>query len=163
MTEITPAQPGGRSWALIVSICLNVALIAMIIAAIGGMFFHRGRPWEGGPLGIHAMLDVATPPERAKIQSIVDRHHDRLQDLGDRARAARSAAHEVFAQPNFDRAAYTQALDKMRAADDALKVEVGAMMGEAASELSPEERKQLAAKAERRSKWPLGPAQHRFW
>ena len=163
MTEVTTAKPARRSWALIGSICLNVALIAMILAAVGSMLFHRGRPWEGGPLGIHAMLDVATPAERAKIEAIVERHHGRLQDLSDRARATRRSAYQVFAQPNFDRTAYTQALDNMRAADDALKAEVGGMMGEAAAELSPEERQQLAARAERRSKWRMGHSHHHFW
>jgi uncharacterized membrane protein len=163
MSEATPGTPARRSTALIVSICLNVALVAMIVAGIAGAFFHRGSHWEGGPLGMHAMMSVATPGEREKIEAIIERHQARLDQLGDQARAARRTAYEIFAEPQFDRARYVEALDKMRAADDALKSEVGAMMAEAATQLSPDERQRLASKAERRSRWREGHFRHHFW
>src|SRR5207245_5035548 len=129
----------------------------MILAAVANVFFHGARHrWEGGPLGLHAMMDVAAPPEREKIEAIIERHQVRLRELGDQAREARRAAYGIFAQRNFERAAYMQALDKMRAANDALQVEIGGVMAEAATQLTADERQKLATKAEQRSKWHEG-------
>src|SRR5579872_2928294 len=108
-------SPRRRSTALIVSICLNVALVAMMLAAATSLFFHSFHGhWKGGPLGIHAMMDVASPSERTQIEGIVQRHRLRLRDLSDKAQTARTAAYKIFAQPSFDQAAYVKALDQVR-------------------------------------------------
>ena len=161
MSEVTQPAPRRRSAALIVSICLNVALVAMILAAAGSLFFHRFHGhWQGGPLGIHAMMDVASSPERARIEDIVQRHRPHLRDLSDKAWAARTAAYKIFARPTFDQAAYVKALDQVRLENDALQAEVSATMAEAASQLSPDERQKLADRASRRSRWHSGHFQH---
>jgi uncharacterized membrane protein len=139
MGVVTQPAPRRRSVALIISICLNVALVAMILAAAASLFFHRFHGhWEGGPLGIHAMMDVASPQERARIEDIVQRRRPHLHDLSERARAARAAAYKIFAQPSF------------------LQAEVSMMMAEAASQLSPGERQTLAERAGRYSGWHTG-------
>ena len=152
-----------RSTALIISICLNIALIAMILAALASAFFRPfPHHWEGGPLGLHAMMDIAAPQERARIEDIVERDRPQLKALADRARDARVAAYKIFAQANFSRDAYSKALDQARQANDALQAEVSAMMVDAAAQLSPEERQTLAAQAARKSRWH-GGFRHRFW
>ena len=157
MSEVTQPAPRRRSIALIISICLNVALVAMILAAAASLFFHRFHGhWEGGPLGIHAMMDVASPQERARIEDIVQRRRPHLHDLSEKARAARAAAYKIFALPSFDQAAYVKALDQVRLENDALQAEVSMMMAEAASQLSPGERQKLAERAGRYSRWHTG-------
>jgi len=157
MSDVAQSVPSRRSTALIISICFNVALVAMILAAAASLFFHRFHGhWEGGPLGIHAMMDVASSSERAQIENIVQRHRPHLRDLSDKARAARTAAYKIFARPSFDQAAYVKALDQVRLENDALQAEVSVMMAEAASQLSPDERQKLADRAGRHSRWHPG-------
>lgn len=157
MSEVTQPAPRRKSTALIISICLNVAMVAMILAAAASLFVHRFHGhWRGGPLGIHAMMDVASPPERARIEGIVQRHRERLRDLSDKARAARTAAYKIFGLPSFDQAAYVKALDQVRLENDALQADVSMMMAEAASQLSPDERQKLADRAARHSRWHTG-------
>lgn len=163
MSDVEKREPGRKSTALIVSICINVVLVAMILAAIATAFFRPfGHRWEGGPLGLHAMMEVAAPSERSRIDDIVQRHRAQLRILGDKARDARVAAYQIFGKPNFDRDAYSKALDQARLANDALQKEVGAMMAEAAAQLSPDERQKLAARAARRPRWHHGFG-HPFW
>src|SRR5690242_17109009 len=112
MSDVAPAR---RSTALIISVCVNIALAAMILAALASAFFRPfPHHWGGGPLGLHAMMDAATPQEHARIEDIVQRERPQLKALADRATDARVAAYKIFAQPNFDRDAYSKALDRVR-------------------------------------------------
>ena len=164
MSEPTPSSARtGSSILLIVSVCLNVALIAMIAAAIASSVFrHSHERWARGPLGINALVEAATPDERSRIEAIIKNHQSRLRELARDADSERAAAVRTFAQPTFDTAEYERTLDKIRLTNDLLQAEASRMMVEAASQLSPQERQELADRAARKSFWH--PWRHRpFW
>jgi uncharacterized membrane protein len=137
--------PPPRSVPFIISLCLNVALIAMIVVVIAMHVFHSPRPfWSAGPLGPYSLMRTAAPAERTKIETIVAAHEPRIRELTWQAAQARLAALGVFARPQFSASDYLGALDKVRLSNDALETEVSRLMAEAAAQLSPQERGALA-------------------
>ena len=164
MSQPTEPQPrAGRPLPLIVSVCLNIALIALIAAAVASSVFHHPRPrWAQGPLGLNALMDAAKPDERSRIEAIIESHKSRLRDLAKNVADERAAALGIFAQPTFDKLQYEKALDQARLANDALQAEVGKMMVEAVSQLSPQERREVAERAHR-SFWHSWHHRHFLW
>ena len=144
-------QAPRRSVLLIVSLCLNVALVVMIVAGILNAI-HR-QPPRGNPLGPDALKEDAAPAERAKIDAIVAAHAGKIQELRKADWAARRTAFKIFAAPNFDPAAFSNALGKAQDADDSLRREMSAVSAQAAAQLSPSERQAVAQKARRRFMW----------
>jgi uncharacterized membrane protein len=143
-------------------VCLNVALIAMIAAAIASSAFRHPRShWAAGPLGINALMEAAKPEERTKIEAIVEAHRARVDQLRKEADEERRAAVRIFAQPAFNEAEYAKALDRVRLTNDSLQGEVSKMMEEAASQLSPQERAEIAERPHG-SIWRLWRHRH-FW
>jgi uncharacterized membrane protein len=154
------AKPRGRKVLLIVSLCLNVALIALIAAGTVNAMRMAGHP--RGALAPHALLAAASESERPQIQAVIDAHEERIKDLQKADLAARKTALEIFARPNLDTVALKKALAAVNDADDAVRKEQIAVMGEAAPKLSAAERQALAERAHRRFRWWLGMHRH-FW
>jgi uncharacterized membrane protein len=155
----TPAPKSrGRSVLLIVSLCLNVALIAMIVAGIANAIRMAGHP--KGMLAPQALLAAASTSERPQIQAVIDAHAARVKELEKAEFTARRAALEVFAQPNLNADEFKKALDAVNAADDAVREEQIAVMDEAATKLSASERAAMTEKAHRRIHWWLGMRRH---
>jgi uncharacterized membrane protein len=153
-----PAQSGksGSHSAvpLIVSVCLNVALVAMIAVVVATGISHGNRPrWASGPLGTDALMDVASPGEQTRIQAIMDAHKLRLRDLSKQVADSHKLAFRIFASDRFDEPAYAKALDGIRNANDAMQVEVSKMMADAAAQLTPAERARLAERTRDRRKF----------
>jgi uncharacterized membrane protein len=131
----------------IVSLCLNVALVAMIGVVIAASILQPPHsPWSAGPLGPRALIAAAEPAERTKIEAIVAAHQSRIRDLTRQAAQARMAAFGVFARPQFVASDYMNALDRVRVSNDALQSEVSKLMVEASAVLSSQERAVLAEK-----------------
>jgi uncharacterized membrane protein len=149
MSEPTKPQTKDRaSVPFIVSLCLNVALIAMIAVVITANLLRPPRPpWSAGPLGPYALMAAAEPAERTRIEAIVERHKARIRDLTRQAAQARLVAFDLFARQQFNASDYMNALDKIRLSNDALQAEVSKLMTESAAHLSPQERAGLAEKA----------------
>jgi uncharacterized membrane protein len=143
--------PRRRSVPLIISLCLNVALIAMVAVGIANGIRHarHGREF----LSPQILMAAASPAERARIQSIVDAHADKVRALKKADAAARLAALKQFESPQFDRAEFAKAIDAVHKADDALRQELTDVTEESVLQLSPAERQAVAAKAKRRMEW----------
>ena len=146
----TTAQAPKRSVLLIVSLCLNVALVVMIVAGIVNAIYHARPPRFFAP---EALEEYAAPAERAKIDAIIAAHAGKIKELKEASKTARRAASKVFADPNFDPAAFVSALNKAQDADDALRREMATVTAQSAAQLSPSERQAVAEKARRRFMW----------
>lgn len=155
MTDPAPAAqavvpPKRRSTLLIVSLCLNVALLAMIAAGIINAVWHKPPP-PGGPLMPRALMRDATDDEQDRIQAIMEQHAVRVGQMRRAAAEARKNVLTVFATPNFSQAALESALAKMRAADMALQTEVATIIAESAAQLTPQERARIADRARKQT------------
>jgi uncharacterized membrane protein len=146
----TTAQAPKRSVLLIISLCLNVALVVMIVAGIVNAMYHARPPRFFAP---EALEQYAAPGERAKIDAIIAAHAGRIKELKEAGRAARRAAFKMFGDPNFDPAAFASALNKTQDADDALRREMSTVTAQSAAQLSPSERQAVAEKSRRRFMW----------
>jgi uncharacterized membrane protein len=134
-------------WALLLSLAINVALIAVLA--------WQHAPWrERGGYGRHAaiphLLDVralrgALTPERESIlRPVLEAHRENIRGrLGDLFRARRALRETIAAEP-FDAAALEAAFAQLRAADAATASEAHAMLVEVLAAATPEERKKMA-------------------
>ncbi len=152
-----PAAPRRRgNILLIVSLCLNVAFVAMIaIGVITAANRNRQRPVPGGPLAPQALMtEVSDPQERARLQAVIDRHAGRLKELRIESAQARLAAFRTFAEPGFSSQEFAQSLERVRAADTVLQDEMAKMTAESVAVLSPADRKAIADKIRQRTRPP---------
>ncbi len=141
------APPPRRNILLILSVCLNVALIALIAAGIWRAT-HPQLTAVGGILSPVALMH-SVPAERDRIQGIVNAHAPRLEELRAAAGATRLRAYNLLSSPGYSPAAFTKSLDAVRTADAALEAELVATMSESLAALSPAERKALVEKIRR--------------
>lgn len=151
MDEPKPSRV--RTALLVVSLCLNVGLIAMILVGLGRA---AGTGFIGQP-GVMAPAQIARdlePPERQKILDIVAEHRDAMREKRQAARRARLEAFRVFAAPTYIAGDFAKALDQVRAADAALEEEAVALQRDVVNVLTPEERAHVAERVrERRTPW----------
>jgi uncharacterized membrane protein len=146
MDEAKPSR--ARAILLIVSLCLNLALIALILVGIG----RAGTGFIAQP-GVMAPAQIARglPPfEREKILDIVAEHRDAMREKRRAARRARLEAFRAFAAPNYVPGDFAAALDKVREADAALEAEAVAMQRDAVNVLTPEQRARMAERVRAR-------------
>lgn len=154
MTDTAPAPRRGRRIFLILSLCLNVFLVAAILVGVMRAVHRHNDPMTaGGPFSPYALLHEVAREDRPKIQAVIDRHKATVRTLRDQAVAARVASFEVFAAPDYTPAKFTAALEKVRAADAAVGKEVTDSIAESAAQLTPAERKTLADRARRHASW----------
>jgi Spy/CpxP family protein refolding chaperone len=137
-----PAVPPRRrpSILLIVSLCLNLALIGL--AAV--MFMRSVEPHEP-KAGLSAQaLTRMVPAEKDKIAAIVDAHRARLHELRQQAVQARAELFGVLSAPEFDRAAFAKSIATVQAADAALEAENLKTTADAVAVLTSKERESVA-------------------
>ena len=152
-----PPQRRGNAL-LIVSLCLNVALIAMIaIGILNAVVRNHLRAMPGSPLAPQALLSEVTDAERPKIQAVIDAHLPRLRELRKESTEARIDAFRIFAEPTFSQNDFSHALDRVRAADMAVQDEGAKMTADAVAQLTPAERQAIAQKIRERARpgWKL--------
>jgi Spy/CpxP family protein refolding chaperone len=133
----------GPSVLLIVSLCLNAALIGLIAIA-----FFRGYPPpqrepKGAGLSPMALIRMA-PAEETKIRAIMDRHHAAVRELRQRSLQARSELFGQLAAAEFDRTQFERALADVQTADTALESETMKVTAESLEVLTPAERQSVA-------------------
>jgi uncharacterized membrane protein len=148
------AVPRRRSWLLIVSLCLNVLLIAAI-ATVAVRIAHRDLRIVGArPLGARAVL-AQFPDERPRIAPVVAAHRAKVEALRRASIAARESALEVLGKRTATPQDLSAAFAAVGQADAALEAEVIAMDGEGVLALTAGERVALAEKlrARERSWW----------
>jgi uncharacterized membrane protein len=101
-----------RATLMVMSLCLNVGLIALILVGIG-----RVGPGLGGQ-GVMAPAQIARAlPDagRLKVQGIMAEHRDALRERRRAARAARLEVFRVFTAPTYVAGDLARALDQVRA------------------------------------------------
>ena len=147
------AQSRTRTTLMVMSLCLNVGLIALILVGIGRV----GGGFIAQP-GVMAPAQIARglpPQQREKILDIVAAHRDAMRERRQAARRARLEAFRIFAAPDYTAADFTRALDAVRAADAALEEEAVALQQDVVNTLTPGQRKLIAERVQARRQRPL--------
>lgn len=152
MADPAPSSSHGqnrtRTTLMVMSLCLNAGLIAMILVGIGrvgGGFI--AQPGVMAPAQIARSLPAQ---ERDKILGIVAEHRDALREKRQAARRARLEAFRVFAAPDYAAGDFARALDAVRAADAALEEEAVAQQRDVVNSLTDEERKLIVERVKER-------------
>lgn len=138
-----------RSVLLVMSLCLNVALLAILgVGVVRFTAVARRAPFiaqPAGPLAPGQVMRSLTPERRAAVQAVMRRHRSELARLRRAARDARQETFQVFAAPGFDNAAFAAALDRVRDADGNLEDEAIAQARDIVAALTPQERQKVIA------------------
>ena len=132
----------GPSVLLIVSLCVNAALIGLI-----AITFLRGfpPPREQKNAGLSPMALIRmVPAEETRIRAIMDKHHAAVRELRQNSLQARSELFGRISAPEFDRAAFEKALGDVQASDTALEAETMKVTAESLEALTPAERRSVA-------------------
>jgi uncharacterized membrane protein len=145
MTEATPRRNVG----LIVSICLNVILIAMIAVGIARAWERQREMMLGHAFSANSIVAHLPPDRAAAVQKIVDAHSYKLGLLSDDAERSRLDARPIFTAQRFDAAAYAKAQERMLKTDQAFEAERMKQMAEIAAVLTSAERQSIADRARR--------------
>jgi uncharacterized membrane protein len=148
MADPASAQSRTRTALMVMSLCLNVGLIALILVGIGRV----GGRFIAQP-GIMAPAQIARalpPPQQEKIRDVVAAHGDTMRERRQAARQARLEAFRVFAAPDYSPGDFTRALDGVRMADAALEEEAVALQQDVVNILTPDERKMIAERIKAR-------------
>ncbi|MEI9988908.1 MAG: periplasmic heavy metal sensor [Rhizomicrobium sp.] len=132
-----------RKWLLIVSLCLNVALIAGIAVVAWRIAHFDIAAGGGGPMSPRAVM-AEFPDREGAIQRIVAAHRARIADLRRAAAQARREVFGAFAAPDYTLRKMAASLDAMAAADAAVEREAVALAGESLATLSPAQRQAMA-------------------
>jgi uncharacterized membrane protein len=151
MADATASR--ARTILLVLSLCLNVGLIALIAIGIGRSGGRLlARPGVMSPAQIARGLP---PQQREKILDLMAEHRDALRDRRRAARRARQDALRVLDAPDYSSADFGRALDDVRAADAALEEESVSLQHDVIDTLAPEQRKLIAerARARRAGSW----------
>ncbi len=155
MAEPAPmpaAHSRTRTTLMVMSLCLNVGLIALILVLAG----RAGGRFIAQP-GVMAPAQIARDlpqDQRSKIFDIVATHRDAMREHHQAARRARLEAFRVFAAPDYSASDFTRALDTVRMADAALEEEAVALQQDVVNSLTPTERKMIADRVKARRQRP---------
>ena len=137
-----------RTTLLVMSLCLNVGLMALILVGLG----RAGTGFIAQP-GVMAPAQIARglpPQQREKILDIVAEHRDAMQEKRRAARKARLDAFQAFAAATYVPGDFAGALDRVRVADAALEEEAVALQRDVVNVLTPGERAQIAERVRAR-------------
>ena len=140
-----------RSWLLIVSLCLNVALIggiAVVAWRIGQFDIFTG---SGGPMAPRSVM-AEFPDRQPAIEKVIAAHHDKLADLRHSAVVARRDVFRLFASPGYTPQKMASALDSVATADVAIEREAIVMENESLATLSPAQRQALVERIKARNR-----------
>lgn len=146
-----PTQPARirPSILLIVSLCLNVALIGLVAIALTRFGMHGFEPHDAkGGLSAQALMRMV-PTERAKIEVLVAARRGRLRELRAAATQARADSFSVLTSSGFDPAAFARSLAAVQSADAALETETLTLTAESIAVLTPAERARVAQSVRR--------------
>ena len=141
-----------RATLLVMSLCLNVGLIAFILVGIGRVSqVLVAGPGVMGPGQIARELPDAG---RQKVTDIMAEHQDALAEKRLAARIARQRVFRALISPNYLPGNFASALDQVRAADSALEEEQVAQQRDVINALTPEERQLIVSRILERRRPP---------
>ena len=134
---------------LIVSLCFNIALLALfaIFYLRGGMNTTELR--EGGRSISAQSLMHMVPAEEGKIRAILEAHHKRMRELRKAALRAREEAFGILQSKDFKAEDFAKSLNAVQAADAALEAETMQITAESVAALTPQERAAIAGETKR--------------
>lgn len=155
MADSAPSRTGPsrtRGTLLVMSLCLNVGLIALVLVGMGrvGQRFAAGP----GPLAPAQIARALPDAGRQKVLDVMAEHRDALREKRRAARAARLEVFRVITAPTYVAGDFVHALDQVRAADAALEEESVAQQRDAINSLTPDERKIIAERVRNRLSRP---------
>jgi len=140
-----------RSWLLIVSLCLNLALIGAIAVVVWRVAHFDIAAGSGGPLSPRAVV-AEFPDREPAVQTIIAAHRARMTDLRHAAALSRREVFRVLAAPDYTPQKMATALDSVAAADAAVEREAVGMTGESLATLSPEQRQAMVERLKARNR-----------
>jgi uncharacterized membrane protein len=147
-TDSTERANPWRNVLLVLSLCLNVALIAILAVGVVRMAAANRVPFitqPAGPLAPGQVLRSLSAERRQALQAVLRQHRPALTELRQSARQARQETFKVFSAPQFDNAAFNAALERVSAADGALEDEAVAQVKDLVAALTPQERQKVIA------------------
>jgi uncharacterized membrane protein len=136
---------------LIVSLCLNIALVPVIAAVVVRAMHRETAIGSGGILAPRSVME-AVPAEQARIQKIIDAHSPKIHALRKDSVRARMAAFAALGAPDYSADKFAAALDRVSTADGALERESIAMMAQSLATLTPAERQAMVDKVKKRNR-----------
>ena len=152
MTDTLPPAPRPRrSWLLIVSLCLNIALIPVIGAVVVRAMHRDVQIGSGGILAPRSLIN-AFPSEGGKIQKVIAAHTPAIRERRHASVQTRIQAWQVLGASDYTPDKMAKALDAIHAADTALEGESLAMMNDSLAALTPDERMALVEKIRKRNR-----------
>ena len=134
---------------LIVSLCLNIALIGLIAITYMRTGLHHNELHEGRRALSAQMLMRRLPAEEGKIHSILDAHRRELRELKRAAMKARVDSFDLLQAKDFNAGDFAKSLEAVQAADAALEAETMKITAESIAVLTPEERAAITAETKR--------------
>jgi len=140
-----------RNWLLIVSLCLNVALIGGIAVVAWRVAHFDLFTGSGGPLAPRTVM-AQFPDREPAIEKIIAAHQARLADLRHSAATARRDVFRLFASPDYTPERMASALDAVATADVAIEREAVVMENESLATLSPAQRQTLVERVKARNR-----------
>jgi len=146
-----PAPRPRRSWLLIVSLCLNIALVPVIAAVVVRAMHRDVQIGSGGVLAPRSLI-AAFPNEGGRIQKVIDTHTPKIRELRRASVQTRRAAWQLLGTPDYTPDRMAKALEAVHAADAALEGESLAMMNDSLAVLTPNERAAAVEKIRRRNR-----------
>ena len=152
MTDTPPPVPRPRrNWLLIVSLCLNIALIPVIGAVVVRALHRDVQVGSGGILAPRSLMN-AFPAEGGKIQKVIAAHTPTIKTLRRASVQTRVKAWQLLGSSDYTPNAMAKALDAIHTADTALEGESLAMMNDSLATLTPDERTALVEKIRKRNR-----------
>lgn len=137
-----------RATLLVMSLCLNVGLIALILVGLGRV--GPGLTPGSGVMSPGQIARALPDAGRQKVQGILAEHRDALRERRQAARAARLEVFRIFTAPTYVAGDFANALEQVRAADAALEEESVAQQRDVVNSLTPDERKLIADRVRER-------------
>jgi len=146
MSEVPVRQK--PSLLLIVSLCLNVALLGVVGVTLWRS--NEREPEPRAPSGLSAqVLMRMIPAEKAKIEAILTQHRPHLHGLRSDAMRARVESFRLLTGADFDSAAFAKSLAAVQTADAALEVETMKITADSVAVLTPQERALVASQVQK--------------
>jgi uncharacterized membrane protein len=144
MSDPAAAPKRQPSILLIVSLCLNLALIGLIAIAYMRTGMRHFEPHEGKvTLSAQSLMRLA-PAEEKKIQGIVDAHRKQIHQLRQKSVQARAEAFRLLESRDFNADDFAKSLAAVQNADTALETETMKVTAESVAVLTPAERETVA-------------------
>ncbi|HJW41630.1 MAG TPA: periplasmic heavy metal sensor [Rhizomicrobium sp.] len=146
----TPTRPR-RSWLLIVSLCLNLALIGGIAVVVYRLAHLDTSVGVGGPLSPKS-LAAAFPDRGPAIEQAIAAHQQKILALRRIAGETRRAAFRELADPDYSPQKMDVALKAAATADAELETESVGLLNDSLSTLTPAERQTLVDRVKKRNR-----------